>query len=73
MQAHAAGWDTLRLFGVSPDLGAIRGDFCGHLIPLTRDVTEVTDEWIRIGNGRSWRLHPVKMPGMIPVWEAGRA
>ncbi|MGX7709268.1 hypothetical protein [Methylobacterium sp. Gmos1] len=72
MQAHAAGWDTLRLFGVSPDLGAIRGDYCGVLIPLTRDVTEVTDEWIRIGNGRAYRAHPIKQPSMIPVWETKR-
>lgn len=72
MQAHAAGWDTLRLFGVSPDLGTIRGDYCGVLMPCTRDVTEVTDEWIRIGNGRAWRLEPVKMPGMIPIWETKR-
>ena len=70
VQAHEAGWDTAQLFGVSPDLGAIRGDFCGHLIPLTRDVTEVTDEWIRIGRGRAYKAHPIKMPGMIPIWEA---
>lgn len=42
MQAYAAGWDTLRLFGMSADLGTIRGDFCGHLILLTRHVQEVT-------------------------------
>ncbi|WP_204165514.1 hypothetical protein [Methylobacterium sp. 17Sr1-1] len=72
MQAHATGWDTLRLFGVSPDLGAIRGDFCGVLIPCTRDVTEATDEWIRIGNGRAYRAHPIKQPGMIPIWGTKR-
>ena len=72
MQAHAAGWDTTHLFGVSPDLGAIRGDFCGHLIPLTRDVSEVTSEWIRIGNGRAYKAHPIKQRGMIPIWETKR-
>lgn len=36
MQAHAAGWDTLRLFGASPELDALRGDFCGVLIPSSR-------------------------------------
>ncbi|MEN3238308.1 hypothetical protein PUR29_33205 [Methylobacterium ajmalii] len=72
MQAHAAGWDTVSLFGVSPDLGTIRGDFCGALMPFTRDVSEVTSEWIRIGSGRKGRHEPVKMPGMIPIWETKR-
>jgi hypothetical protein len=72
VQAHAAGWDTLRLFGVGPETGAIRGDYCGVLIPCTRDVLGIDDEWIRIGRGRVGRLEPVKMPGMIPVWEAKR-
>ncbi len=51
MQAHAAEWDTLRLFGVGPQIGTRRGDFCDALIPLTLDVTEVTSEWIRISSG----------------------
>jgi hypothetical protein len=33
MQGHAAGWDTLRLFGVGPETGTLRGDYCGILIP----------------------------------------
>ncbi|KMO33302.1 hypothetical protein VQ02_21130 [Methylobacterium variabile] len=72
MQAHAAGWDTLRLFGVNPKDGAVRGDWSGVLIPCTRDVTEVTDEWIRIGRGRAYRAHPIKQEGMVPVWEFKR-
>ena len=72
MQAHAAGWGTTHLFGVGPETGTLRGDFCGHLIPLTRDVTEVTDEWIRIGNGRAYKAHPIKQRGMIPIWERKR-
>ncbi len=72
MQAHAAGWDTLRLFGVSPEFGAVRGDWKGQLIPLAADVTEVTDEFIRIGPWRAFLLHPIKQQGMIPIWETKR-
>ncbi|TGD93709.1 hypothetical protein [Methylobacterium nonmethylotrophicum] len=72
MQAHAAGWDTLRLFGVGPKLGTLRGDFCGILIPLTLDVHEVTAEFIKLGKGTAYRREPVKMPGMVPVWEFKR-
>ncbi|MCF4123822.1 hypothetical protein [Methylobacterium sp. SyP6R] len=72
MQAHAAGWETTHLFGVSPTLGTTRGGWTGHLIPLTRDVTEVTDEWIRIGNGWAYKAHPVKQQGMVPVWKFER-
>ncbi len=35
-----SGWDTLRLFGVSPTLGTIRGDFCGPLIPAEELAVE---------------------------------
>ncbi|MGF3026488.1 hypothetical protein ACQVP2_27155 [Methylobacterium aquaticum] len=62
----------MRLFGVSPDLGTIRGDYCGVLMPCTRDVTEVTDEWIRIERGRSWRPHSIKMPDMVPARDVGK-
>lgn len=72
MQAHAAGWETVHLFGVSPTLGTVRGDWTGHLLPLTREVTEVTDEWIRIGRGRAYKAHLIKPPGMIPIWETKR-
>ncbi|SEP40621.1 hypothetical protein SAMN04487843_1163 [Methylobacterium sp. ap11] len=54
MQAHAAGWDTLHLFGVLPTLGAIRGDFCGMLIPPPLDVHEVTAEWTKIGRATAY-------------------
>ncbi len=28
------GWDTVSLFGVSPDIGIIRGDWTGVLMPF---------------------------------------
>jgi hypothetical protein len=72
IQAHEAGWDTLRLFGVGPVTGTLRGDFCGILIPCSVDVHEVTAEWIRLGRWTAYRREPVKMPGMVAVWEVGK-
>jgi hypothetical protein len=72
MQAHAAGWDTLRLFGVGPTTGTVRGDFCGILMPLSVDVHEVTPEWIKLGKWTAYRHEPVKMLGMVAVWEVGK-
>jgi hypothetical protein len=40
VQAHASGWETTRLFGVSPTLGTIGVDRTDHLLPLVADVTE---------------------------------
>ncbi|KTS37480.1 hypothetical protein NS228_16235 [Methylobacterium indicum] len=72
MQAHAAGWDTLRLFGVGPDTGTLRGDLCGILVPISVDIHEETLEWIKLGRWTAYRHEPVKMPGMVPIWEAKR-
>ncbi|WP_208642280.1 hypothetical protein [Methylobacterium terrae] len=69
MQAHSAGWETLWLFGVSPEFGAVRGDWKGQLIPLAADVT---DKLIRIGPLRVFLPHPIKQLGMIPIWSYGR-
>ncbi len=70
MQAHAAGWDTLRLFGIHPELGTIRADCSRILVTLSVEVHEVTPEWIKLGRWTAYRHEPVKMPGMVPIWEA---
>lgn len=70
VQAHEAGWDTLRLFGIHPQFGAIRGDYSGILVTLSVDIHEVTPEWIKLGRWTAYRHEPVKQPGMVPIWEA---
>lgn len=72
VQADAAGWDTLRLFGAHPTLGTTRGDFCGVLVTLSVDIHEVTPEWIKLGRWTAYRHEPVKQQGMIPIWETKR-
>ncbi len=63
MQAHAAGWDTLRLFGVHPELDTIRGDYSGILVTLLVDIHEVTPEWIKLGRWTAYRHQPNKSQG----------
>ncbi|BAQ49158.1 MULTISPECIES: hypothetical protein [Methylobacterium] len=72
MQAHAAGWDTLRLFGIHPELGTIRGDYSAILVTLSVDVHEVTAEWTKLESWTAYRREPVKMPGTIQMWETKR-
>ena len=72
LQAAELGWGTLRLFGVHPTHGILHGDYTGALLPLTRDVREVNADFMRIGNGRAWRLTPVKSPG-VPIWDFGKS
>ncbi len=70
MQAHAAGWDTLLLFGVGPQTGMLRGDLCGILIPCSVDVHEVTAEWIKLGI-RIGAISPSPVvPALLADWPA---
>ncbi len=66
MQAHAAGWDTLRLFGLHPKIGTVQGEWCGILVPLTVGVHNVTAEWIKLGRWTAFRHQPIKKQG-VPV------
>lgn len=70
-QAAGFGWDTLRLFSVHPTSGTLRGDYTGQLLPLIADVTEVNDQFMRIGPWRAFLLMPVKSPG-VPIWDFGK-
>ncbi|KMO32871.1 hypothetical protein VQ02_22550 [Methylobacterium variabile] len=72
LQAADLGWDTLRLFGVHPTAGTLRGDYTGALLPLTKAVLDVNAEFIRFPVTRSFRLSPVKSPG-VPIWDFGKS
>ncbi|BCM88029.1 hypothetical protein [Methylobacterium indicum] len=62
----------MRLFGVHPTHGTLRGDYTGALLPLTTDVSEVNADFIRFRVTRSWRLTPVKSPG-VAIWDFGKS
>jgi hypothetical protein len=72
LQAAELGWGTLRLFGVHPTAGTLRGDYTGALLPLTKDVSEVNADFIRFPVTRTWRLQPVKSPG-VAIWDFGKS
>ncbi|MGY2053141.1 hypothetical protein [Methylobacterium sp. JK268] len=65
-EADRLGWDTLTLFGVHPEAGAIRGDWCGVLIPCSYPVFEVTERYLRQHHWTSWKDKPGR--GEAEVW-----
>ncbi|WP_053081524.1 hypothetical protein [Methylobacterium aquaticum] len=62
----------MRLFGVHPTAGTLRGDYTGALLPLTKDESEVNADFIRFPVTRAWRLQPVKSPGVL-IWDFGKS
>jgi hypothetical protein len=51
-EAVSLGWTTLDLFGVHPEAGAIRPDFCGALVLSDAPVTAVTPNRMAFLNRR---------------------
>jgi hypothetical protein len=51
-EAVSLGWTTLGLFGVHPEAGAIRPDFCGALVLSDAPVTAVTPNRMAFLNRR---------------------
>ncbi len=67
-RAAEPGWTTELLFGVHPDVGAIRADACGALMySTTKPVLAVERDRINFGNTNFYRT-PGKAPS-IPVWD----
>ena len=67
-RAAALGWSTTELFGVHPEVGAVRVDACGALmVSGGKPVDEVHADRIVIGAG-VYRRTPGAPPS-VPVWE----
>lgn len=70
-QAEALGWQTHELFGVHPEIGTVRPDYCGALVlGVGGPVRLVTTDEIKFGH-----LTHRKMRGKsqgVPIWEFGR-
>lgn len=71
-EAAALGWTTLDLFGVHPEAGAIRSDFCGAMALSTERVSAITDKHMQFGNMTFYRDKPGKPNGAVPLWLFGR-
>ena len=71
-QAVALGWTTLDCWGVHPEAGAIRVDFCGALLISTELVTAVAEQRMRFKNTTFYRDTPGRPEGAVPLWLFGR-
>ena len=66
------GWTTLDLFGVHPEAGAIRPDFCGALVLSDAPVTAITANRMAFLNTAYYRNTPGRPSGAVPLWLFGR-
>ncbi|WP_424753318.1 hypothetical protein [Methylobacterium sp.] len=71
-EAGRLGWTTLQLFGVHPDLGVIRSDFCGAMVLSGDLVSEVHADFIRFTRTRYFRTVPGRPKGAVPIWAVKR-
>ncbi|GJE44088.1 hypothetical protein AEGHOMDF_3274 [Methylobacterium soli] len=62
------GWTTPELFGVHPQLGTVRVDFCGALVLGGRKVETVLADRIKSGPVTYYRNVPGAGTG-IPIWD----
>jgi hypothetical protein len=71
-QAVALGWTTLEIFGVHPEAGTIRPDFCGAMVLGTERVSEIDETRMRFVNTTFYRNVPGRPSGAVPLWTFGR-
>jgi hypothetical protein len=71
-EAGRLGWTTLQLFGVHPDLGVIRSDFCRAMVLSGDLVSEAHADFIRFERTRYFRNVPGRPKGAVPIWAAKR-
>ncbi|KQP82837.1 hypothetical protein ASF57_11925 [Methylobacterium sp. Leaf117] len=71
-EAVALGWTTLEIFGVHPEAGTIRPDFCGALVLGTEKVSGITKTQMRFVNTTFYRDTPGRPAGAVPIWVFGR-
>ncbi|WP_419952223.1 hypothetical protein [Methylobacterium sp.] len=71
-EAGRLGWTTLDLFGVHPELGVIRSDFCGALVLSSDLVSKVEPAFIRFERTRYFRTVPGRPHGAVPIWTVKR-
>jgi hypothetical protein len=71
-EAARLGWTTLDLFGVHPEAGTIRSDFCGALVLGTEAVSTITETQMRFANTTYYRDKPGRPAGGVPLWQFGK-
>jgi len=66
-EALALGCTTLECFGVHPEAGTIRPDFCGALVLSAERVSGVAEKHMRFGNMTFYRDKPGRPAGAVPL------
>jgi hypothetical protein len=66
--AVALGWTTFALFGVHPEAGIVRPDFCGAIVMSDAKVTTITANRIGFVNTAFSRDTPGRPTGAVPIW-----
>jgi hypothetical protein len=67
-EAHALGWTAEELFGLHPEHGTLRVDYCGVLMVSGSKATAVEPTRIVFDRGSGYRTKQGQLWG-IPVWE----
>jgi hypothetical protein len=67
-EAVGLGWTTLQLFGVHPELGVLRSDFCGALVLSGEKVSGVEPNRLMFHRTNYRRDVPGVPSGGIPLW-----
>ena len=67
-EAHSLGWTAPQLFGVHPEHGTLRVEYCGALMVAGKQATGVHPDRIAFERTAAYRDTPGKVWG-APIWE----
>ena len=67
-EADALGWTAPQLFGVHPQRGTLRTDWCGALMLSGRKATGIDARSVAFGNTCAYR-DTLGAPVGMPIWE----
>ena len=68
VEAHGLGWTASQLFGVHPEHGTLRVEYCGALMIAGKKAQAVEADRILFERTSSYRNTPGKVWGP-PIWE----
>lgn len=71
-EAVALGWTTLEIFGVHPEVGTVRPDFCGAQVLGAERVSEIAETRMQFVNTTYYRNTPGRPTGAVPLWRFGQ-
>jgi len=71
-EAVRLGWTTLDLFGVHPEAGTTRSNYCGALIIGAEPVSAITETRMQFANTTFYRDTLGKPTGSVPLWQFGK-